>query len=87
MVKQSNQIVQFLKQLELDVDLEYGIEEPSTFGDTIEVDREKVEKIQENYLVKRLIVWETVTLYTKNVTFIGIKEHPNIIENYVMLHS
>ena len=49
LVKQGNQVVQFLKQLELDVDMEYGIEEPSTFGDTIAVDREKVEKIQEMF--------------------------------------
>jgi len=40
LVKQSNQIVQFLKQLELDVDMEYGIEAPSSFGDTI--DKEKL---------------------------------------------
>jgi|TARA_Y100000996_G_scaffold284655_1_gene224698 hypothetical protein len=41
LVKQSNQIVDFLKQLELEVnDLDYGIEAPPSFGDTI--DREKL---------------------------------------------
>ena len=33
LVKQSNQIVEFLKQLELEVqDIDYGIEEPPPFG-------------------------------------------------------
>ena len=49
LVKQSNQIVQFLKQLEIDIDEEYGIEAPPTFGDTVKVDKDKVEKIQEMF--------------------------------------
>ena len=40
LVTQSNQIVKFLKQLELDVDMEYGIEAPPSFGDSI--DREEL---------------------------------------------
>ena len=40
LVKQSNQIVEFLKQLEIDVDEQYGIEAPASFGDTI--DREEL---------------------------------------------
>ena len=47
LVKQSNQIVEFLKQLEIDVDEEFGIEAPSSFSDnTGEVNKEKVEQIQ-----------------------------------------
>jgi len=47
LVKQSNQIVEFLKQLEIDVDEEFGIEAPSPFSDnTGEVNKEKVEQIQ-----------------------------------------
>jgi len=59
LVKQSNQIVEFLKQLELDVDMEYGIEAPPTFSDTI--DREalsekrmlEVKEILEEFKTKR----------------------------------
>jgi len=40
LVKQSNQIVEFLKNLEIDIDEQYGIEAPSSFGDTI--DREEL---------------------------------------------
>ena len=46
LVKQSNQIVEFLKQLELEVnDLEYGIEEPSPFGANLPKD--KLEELKE----------------------------------------
>ena len=46
LVKQSNQVVEFLKQLELEVnDLEYGIEEPSPFGANLPKD--KIEELKE----------------------------------------
>ena len=46
LVKQSNQIVQFLKQLEIEVnDLEYGIEEPPSFGANLPKD--KLEELKE----------------------------------------
>ena len=46
LVKQSNQIVQFLKQLEIEVnDLEYGIEEPPPFGVNLPTD--KIEELKE----------------------------------------
>ena len=42
LVKQSNQVVKFLKQLELEVnDLEYGIEEPPPFGANLPQDKIK----------------------------------------------
>ena len=46
LVKQSNQIVEFLKQLELEVqDIDYGIEEPSPFGANLPQD--KIEELKE----------------------------------------
>ena len=40
LVKQSNQIVEFLKQLELEVqDIDYGIEEPPPFGANLPKDK------------------------------------------------
>ena len=40
LVKQSNQIVEFLKGIELEVnDLEYGIEEPPPFGNNLSEDK------------------------------------------------
>ena len=46
LVKQSNQIVEFLKQLEIEVnDLEYGIEEPPPFGANLPKD--KLEELKE----------------------------------------
>jgi len=46
LVKQSNQVVEFLKQLELEVnDLEYGIEEPPPFGANLPQD--KIEELKE----------------------------------------
>ena len=40
LVKQSNQIVEFLKQLELEVqDMDYGIEEPPPFGANLPNDK------------------------------------------------
>lgn len=46
LVKQSNQIVEFLKQLELEVqDIDYGIEEPPPFGANLPKD--KIEELKE----------------------------------------
>jgi len=46
LVKQSNQVVEFLKQLELEVsDLEYGIEEPPPFGANLSSN--KLEELKE----------------------------------------
>ena len=46
LVKQSNQIVEFLKQLEIEVnDLEYGIEEPPPFGANLP--KEKILELKE----------------------------------------
>ena len=46
LVKQSNQIVEFLKQLEVEVnDLDYGIEEPPPFGTNLPKD--KIEELKE----------------------------------------
>ena len=46
LVKQSNQIVEFLKQLELEVqDIEYGIEEPEPFGANLP--KNKLEELKE----------------------------------------
>ena len=46
LVKQSNQIVEFLKQLELEVqDIDYGIEEPPPFGANLPKD--KLEELKE----------------------------------------
>ena len=47
LVKQSNQIVEFLKQLELDVDMEYGIEAPSSFSNTLNSDSNKMDELKE----------------------------------------
>ena len=46
LVKQSNQIVEFLKTLELEVqEMEYGIEEPPPFGANLQKD--KIEELKE----------------------------------------
>ena len=46
LVKQSNQIVEFLKQLELEVqDMEYGIEEPPPFG--VDLPKDKLLELKE----------------------------------------
>ena len=46
LVKQSNQIVEYLKQLEIEVnDLEYGIEEPPPFGANLP--KEKILELKE----------------------------------------
>ena len=46
LVKQSNKIVEFLKQLEVEVnDLDYGIEEPPSFGANLPKD--KIEELKE----------------------------------------
>ena len=46
LVKQSNQIVEFLKQLELEVqDIDYGIEEPPPFG--VNLPKDKVLELKE----------------------------------------
>tara|TARA_R110001592_G_scaffold31796_1_gene111726 strand:+ start:174 stop:572 length:399 start_codon:yes stop_codon:yes gene_type:complete len=38
LVKQTNEIVRFLQNLEIDIDEQYGIEAPSSFGDIIDRD-------------------------------------------------
>ena len=46
LVKQSNQIVEFLKQLELEVqDIDYGIEEPPPIGSNLPKD--KIEELKQ----------------------------------------
>ena len=46
LVKQNNQIVEYLKQLELEVqEIEYGIEEPPPFGANLPQD--KIEELKE----------------------------------------
>ena len=46
LVKQSNQICEFLKQLELEVhEMDYGIEEPPSFGANLPKD--KIEELKE----------------------------------------
>ena len=47
LVKQSNQIVEFLKQLEIDVDEQYGIEAPPSFDNTLDLDSNKMEELRE----------------------------------------
>ena len=47
LVKQSNQIVEFLRNLELQVDEEYGIEAPPSFDVTANISEEKLEKVRE----------------------------------------
>ena len=55
LVKQSNQIVEFLKQLEIEVnDLEYGIEEPPPFGANLPKDKLlELKDLFENYKSKK----------------------------------
>ena len=46
LVKQSNQIVEFLRQLEVEVnDLDYGIEEPPPFG--VNLPKDKIKELKE----------------------------------------
>ena len=47
LVKQSNQIVEFLKNLEIDIDEQYGIEAPSSFSNTIEINSDKIDEMKE----------------------------------------
>ena len=47
LVKQSNQIVEFLKQLEIDVDEQYGIEAPPSFSETLNLDSNKMDELKE----------------------------------------
>ena len=47
LVKQSNQVVQFLKNLEADIDEEHGIEAPSSFTNTVTIDSDKIEELKE----------------------------------------
>ena len=47
LVKQSNQIVEFLKNLEIDIDEQYGIETPPSFSNTIEINSEKMNELKE----------------------------------------
>ena len=46
LVKQSNQIVEFLRNLELQVDEEYGIEAPPSFDVSSNISEEKLEKVR-----------------------------------------
>ena len=46
LVKQSNQIVQFLKNLELEIDEQEGIDAPPTFQDTITLPVETISKVK-----------------------------------------
>ncbi len=45
LVKQNNSIVEYLKQLEIEVMEDYGIEEPPPFGDNLPQD--KIERLKE----------------------------------------
>jgi DNA repair ATPase RecN len=47
LVKQSNQIVEFLKNLEIDIDEQYGIESPVSFSDSLQTDSNKIEELKE----------------------------------------
>ena len=47
LVKQSNQVVEFLKNLEIDIDEQYGIETPPSFSNTIEINSEKMNELKE----------------------------------------
>ena len=55
LVKQSNQVVEFLKGLELEVsDLEYGIEEPPAFGANLPNDKmEELQSLFEDFKSKK----------------------------------
>ena len=46
LVKQGNQVVEFLKKLEVDIDEEYNIETPPSFSDTISINDKKLAEIQ-----------------------------------------
>ena len=47
LVKQNNTIVEFLKNLELQIDEDYGIESPPTFDTTISLSGDRVEQVRE----------------------------------------
>jgi DNA repair ATPase RecN len=47
LVKQSNQIVEFLKNLEIDIDEQYGIESPVSFSNSLQTDSNKIEELKE----------------------------------------
>ena len=47
LVKQSNQIVEFLRNLEIDIDEQYGIETPPSFSNTIEINSDKMNELKE----------------------------------------
>ena len=47
LVKQSNQIVEFLKNLEIDIDEQYGIEASPSFSNTIEINSDKMNELKE----------------------------------------
>ncbi len=54
LVKQSNQIVDYLRQLEIDVMDEYGIEEPPPFGANLPKDKmEELRKLFEHFKSKK----------------------------------
>ena len=47
LVKQSNQIVEFLRNLEADIDEQHGIEQPPSFSSTIEISSDKIDEMKE----------------------------------------
>jgi tRNA(Phe) wybutosine-synthesizing methylase Tyw3 len=47
LIKDSNQIVEFLKNLEIDIDEQYGIESPVSFSNSLQTDSNKIEELKE----------------------------------------
>ena len=47
LVKQSNQVVQFLRNLEADIDEEHGIEAPSSFTNNATINSDKIDEMKE----------------------------------------
>ena len=47
LVKQSNQIVEFLKNLEIDIDEQYGIDAPPSFSNIIDINSSKTDELKE----------------------------------------
>ena len=47
LVKQNNQIVEFLKNLEIDIDEQYGIDAPPSFSNIIDINSSKTDELKE----------------------------------------
>ena len=47
LVKQSNQIVEFLKNLEIDIDEQYSIDAPPSFSNIIDINSSKTDELKE----------------------------------------